>query len=79
MSKANVKKDVVGADSKNKGEVNEFTINCFLEEMRRFTQVDIEQEPEPQRDVEGSLQDSQMDFDSVLEGKVNMYLMALLM
>jgi hypothetical protein len=82
MSKANIKKEMVGADSKNHKEVNEFTITGFLEELKKITQIEIDQEA-PREIREGGmtefLRDTEADQERMMEGKVNMYLLALLM
>lgn len=82
MSKANIKKEMVGADSKNQKEVNEFTITAFLEELKKITEIEIDQEP-PREVRQGGmtefLRDVEGDQDKMMDGKVNMYLLALLM
>lgn len=79
MSKGNVKKDMVGADSKNHKEVNEFTITCFVEELKKFTQIEIDQEAPRYGGMTDYLKETDAEQDIMMDGKVNMYLMALLM
>ena len=81
MSKANVKREQVGGDSKNHKEVNEYTINIFIEELRKFTEIEIKQSiPQLEAPVHNFIRESDYDgVDDTLKGSVNMYLLALLM
>lgn len=82
MSKANIKRDVIGGDSKNPKEVNEYTITVLIEKLRAITQIEIEQETSPFMAAfnknELAMNDSNFEQDNLMEGKVNMYLLALL-